>query len=245
MSIGGRLRLRSKIWCMSQPSPPSTESEAFKIYAGNLHRLVGLVKSSPKYPIDDLANLNATLISVVSTLRRLNNSIEDKTVIDPQGFADAAASELRTVLPLSANAIEKLTSRFFLHSWMTVMLVTFAEAYLEDALDVLMSTGLKAAALPIDVSDEMKRKWIRDILRNGRPHEWVKQLKRLGVTGYDESLPDRMKVIWERRHQIIHAAGSEFSSGSLQEFFEAVKVVNRFVDATDKLVQQLCLAPAV
>ena len=129
-----------------------------------------------------------------------------------------------------------LKSRSFLYSWMIVMLVTFAEAYLEDALNLLLASGLSKASLPLPISDEMKRKWVRDILRSGRPHQWIKKLEEFGVTGYSPTLPEEMRAIWERRHHIAHSAEPEVRNTITYEFLDAAKVVANFVDTTDAFI---------
>src|ERR1700722_4535406 len=60
----------------------------------------------------------------------------------------------------AADLTSLLNESHFLGGWLLVMLVTFTEAYLQDALSLLLSEGLHACALPTDVGDEIKRKWI-------------------------------------------------------------------------------------
>src|ERR1019366_3202923 len=164
-----------------------------------------------------------------------------------QGEVDSITKELQQataamapLTPLIDQIAALVKSRSFLYSWMIVMLVTFAEAYLEDALNLLLASGLSKASLPLPISDEMKRKWVRDILRSGRPHQWIKKLEEFGVTGYSPALPEEMRAIWERRHGIAHSTESEVRNTIPYEFLDAAKVVASFVDTTDAFIVTSC-----
>ena len=131
-----------------------------------------------------------------------------------------------------------LNSSHFLSNWMLVMLVTFTEAYLQDILSLIISSGIQVRSLPPAIADEIKNKWTRNI-REGGPRIWVRQLKRLGATGYRRDLVPRMKKIWVRRHEIVHSA-AEIDNTAMQEFISATKVVNEFVETTDQFVVTSC-----
>jgi hypothetical protein len=186
---------------------------------------------SGRDPLQDLTKVGVTLTSVTAKLKTLSGG-----AVNRSGVLPAAEVELKEAVQLHANATDQLVSKFFLHSWMTVMLVTFAEAYLEDVLDALISAGLASSALPQDVNDEIKLKWIRETLR-GKPREWIKQLKRLGVTGFGEDLGRGMEEVWQRRHKIVHGphpkAKPTFHIGHMEQFVKDAKIVNRFVEVTD------------
>jgi hypothetical protein len=213
------------------------------IYQANCDRLMGLIDNSLMETAEEINNVTVTLATVAASLHQLNIDIAAKTAIDPQKIVDDAAAQLNATTPLTTKAVKLITSRFFLYNWMTVMLVTFAEAYLQDALDALVSAGLSGSALAEEVTKEIKRKWIRDILRSGRPHEWITWLKRLGVTGYTEGLADEMKMVWERRHRIVHSPGSGANKFDPKEFAHATEIINGFVEATDALVRACPIMP--
>lgn len=183
--------------------------------------------------LDGFAKLNDALRQVDSKLGQLNQDVACGRDVDAQSVVNQAAVEINASLPLSVLTLDSVISKLLLYSWMTVMLVTFAEAYLSDTIDELVSQGLAASTLPGEVSQQMKRKWIKEMLRSGNPHEWLKQLKMLGVTGYCENLPDQMRSIWDRRHKIVHTSDSHASP---HQFLEAVKVVTGFVSTTEEFV---------
>lgn len=71
------------------------------------------------------------------------------------------------------------------------MLVTFAEAYLEDAFALMISDAFDATALPNAITDEISEKWIKNTIRSGNPHQWINQLKKFGAVGYPDNLAGR------------------------------------------------------
>jgi len=129
-----------------------------------------------------------------------------------------------------------MTSKLFLNSWLIVMLVTFAEPYLADALALMISGELATSSLPQHLADEMKSKWIRNLLRSGNPHNWITELTKLGATRFDQSLGKEMKTIWDRRNVIAHTAEPANTSTALAEFLSASLIVNSFVTTTDRFV---------
>ena len=95
------------------------------------------------------------------------------------------------------------------------MLVTFAEAYLEDVLDSFLTSSLASSTLPSDLREEFNKKWRKEVMRSGNPSHWIKHLRRFGVRGYSDDLPDQLKQIWDQRHRIVHLArpGSRWREG--------------------------------
>ncbi len=116
------------------------------------------------------------------------------------------------------------------------MLVTFAEAYLEYVLLLLISEGLQPSSLPAPIAEELKKMWVKNLLRGGKPHAWIKQLHALGSIGYDECLSSKMQNIWARRHKIAHTADPEINNSASQEFLDALIVVKDFAEGTDAFV---------
>jgi hypothetical protein len=232
---------------------PSVEkrSAPYKVFEANFTRLTTLPHNSlapVRGLIDQLQegiqSLNSALVEMTGRLHALSTA---KPSDGAQGEVNSITKELQQahaamapLTPLIDQFVALLRSRSFLYSWMIVMLVTFAEAYLEDALNLLLASGLSKASLPLPISDEMKRKWVRDIIRSGRPHQWIKKLEEFGVTGYSPALPEQMRAIWERRHHIAHSAEPEVRNTIQYEFLDAAKVVANFVDTTDAFIVTSC-----
>ena len=71
-------------------------------------------------------------------------------------------------------------------------------------------------------------------------------MEKFGATGYSPDLHSRMRDIWKRRHRIVHSAQPETditSIGELQElreFINASKIVDEFIETTDRFVVKSC-----
>ena len=236
---------------MDQIPSAETRSTPYKAFEVNFKRLTTLPHNSLE-PLSGLINqfqgslqpLSSVIVEMTGKLHTLSTA---KPSDGAQGEVDSITKELQqaraamaSLAPLIDQIGALVKSRSFLYSWMIVMLVTFAEAYLEDALNLLLASGLSKASLPLPISDEMKRKWVRDILRSGRPHLWIKKLEEFGVTGYSPALPEEMRAIWERRHHIAHSAEPEVPNTIPYEFLDAAKVVANFVDTTDAFIVVSC-----
>jgi hypothetical protein len=236
---------------MDQTPSAEKRSVPYKVFEVNFTRLTTLPHNSLT-PVRGLIDqfqesiqpLNSAIVEMTSRLHTLSTA---KPSDGAQGEVDSITKELQQataamapLTPLIDQIAALVKSRSFLYSWMIVMLVTFAEAYLEDALNLLLASGLSKASLPLPISDEMKRKWVRDILRSGRPHQWIKKLEEFGVTGYSPALPGEMRAIWERRHAIVHSAEPEVRNTIPYEFLDAAKVVATFVDTTDAFIVTSC-----
>ncbi len=167
-------------------------------------------------------------------MQQARESGYDSTVF--RQHAEALADGLATVNQILAEVTALTNTREFLRAWMIVMLVTFAEAYLEDALSLLISTGFNRSFLPDPIADEITKKWIKNLIRGGNPHEWIKKLEKLGATGYEPDLSIKMQKIWARRHALAHTAEPEIKKTASQEFIDAVLVIKVFAEVTDTLV---------
>ena len=185
--------------------------------------------------VGELARVIAIQKGVTSKLHGLSQDIANSVVVDAQEVVDTASAELRFALPLHQDATEKISSMFFLCSWMTVMLVTFAEAYLEDVLDSFLNASLASSTLPSDLREEFNKKWRKEVMRSGNPSHWINHLRRFGVQGYSDDLPKQLREIWDQRHRIVHSPGQEVDGvKAAQEFIKASKLVTGFVTTTDR-----------
>ena len=120
-----------------------------------------------------------------------------------------ACDENSTMIQANAH------SHFFLFDWMLVMMLTFAEAYLENALLLLvtarpewMATREKMVSGEVVSKVEtlepekqwrgfmaiMRGRWAKQFLRD-TPHDWIKRLMKMGVGQYRASLTAEMTII--------------------------------------------------
>jgi hypothetical protein len=207
------------------------------VYRQNIQRLVELSATSNRSLEQHLEELRAAVSTATGVIDTLN--FEPKTVNTSIGNLKVA---VESVKPLMDEMITAIHSGRFVYSWMTVMLVTFAEAYLEDAFSLLISQGLGSSTLPDPLKEEIRKKWVKEALRSGRPHDWIKQLARFGITGYAPDQADKLLPIWQRRHTIVHTAAPEIPHTAAQQFLDATKLVTNFIEATD--TQLLNISPS-
>jgi hypothetical protein len=237
---------------MSPTTAAPGRSGPCKVFDANLTRLIGLAKHN-------FEPLNQTIIQVHSAVKPISPAIQEVTdkvrsISSRHNFGgvqpelDSIADEIKLIgqriAPLGPlfDQVRMLSqSTTFLSGWMIVMLVTFAEAYLDDVLGLLITNGFAGTTLPASVSDEMKRKWVKEVLRGGSPHQWINKLTEFGVTGYASTLHDQLRDIWQRRHRIVHSA--EVPNMAMTEFTAAATVVNTFINTTDAFIAASCPNP--
>lgn len=115
-----------------------------------------------------------------------------------------------------------LEASSFLNLWYIVMHVTFAEAYLQDALadgatakpslmsgsqQVASFEDVQSASTLEELAAEMRRRWARGFLERGGPAKWIDRLTKLGAKGYREGLASELEEAWGVRHLVVHSAG--------------------------------------
>jgi hypothetical protein len=109
--------------------------------------------------------------------------------------------------------------------WYAVMLVTFAETYLQDVLadsakfDPALMADSKQSALYEqvvaagsieDLATTMRDRWSRNFVNSGGPTYLIDRLKRMGAN-FREGLVDDLEELWGVRHAIVHNAGRRTS----------------------------------
>jgi len=126
----------------------------------------------------------------------------------------------RAVTSFSGSVTEFIHVHNFLYSWMSVMLVTFVEAYMEENLELIARknpTLLKNAdpvSLDVifesdsleDLKAELRQQWAKRTLRGG-PEKWLKRIQEMGARGYEKDCCLRMQHLWDTRNLIVHAQG--------------------------------------
>ena len=124
-------------------------------------------------------------------------------------------------LKAHAELADAADGTFLLHEWAAVMLVTFAETYLQDVLVecAKADASLLGEAKPVatfeavnsscsldELREEMLYQWARTFVDDGGPTRWMGRLERMGVS----TSKDNLRVIeelWGVRHLSVHRAG--------------------------------------
>lgn len=140
------------------------------------------------------------------------------------------------VQPILDEMSKSLQTRMTIMTWAVPMLVTFTEAYLQDAFALMISGACGRTALPGPIVDEISAKWIKNTIRSGNPHQWVNQLKKFGVTGYPDDLASNLQKTWDLRHDIIHSAEPDTTVMKDFPLSESLKTVSILVQTTDAFV---------
>mgnify|MGYP001613909814 CR=1 FL=1 len=123
--------------------------------------------------------------------------------------------------------IEAYASQFraveeYAHLWAIVMIVTAAEAYLQDALafnalhdpSLMKDSALTAtyddiveASTTAKLASVMRSRWARAFVDRGGPPLWILRLSRMGAGPYPDAMPEQLDLIWGIRHVVVHSAG--------------------------------------
>jgi hypothetical protein len=107
-----------------------------------------------------------------------------------------------------------------LQNWLSVMLVTITESYLEEGLVALAAQD---ATLTIDIQlvspktilaakslDELQKdirqQWAARFL-NGGPRQWLPALRKLGAINYEKECGFRLQHLWDTRNLVVHTRG--------------------------------------
>jgi hypothetical protein len=226
---------------VEDPDLEPKRSKPFQIFEANVLRLTALA-TTPHSPIAAMGDrIRQQTESATALVHRLETTINSGreggyNSADFQKHAAPLMADLTVLNETVTNFTGLVKTRQFLGTWMIVMLATFTEAYFEDVISLLISEGLQPSSLPATVAEELKKMWVKNLLRAGKPHAWIKQLQALGVTGYAPDLADKMQKIWKRRHMIAHTADPDINNYASQEFLDALIVVNDFAEATDAFV---------
>jgi hypothetical protein len=114
-----------------------------------------------------------------------------------------------------------LSAIHFMCYWQLVMIVTFAEAYLQDVLvmaaeispDIMRDSKVSSTYDEIMATDsinhlvfDLRRKWASRNFIDSGPKKWIERLHQMGAKDLDSSLGEKMEFAWGVRHLIIHNA---------------------------------------
>jgi hypothetical protein len=128
---------------------------------------------------------------------------------------------VRVVNNLNKRISEYVMASRLSYEWISVMLVAFTEAYLEDGLiglavvnpQLLMNDAPSTDYARIfevqsldELREEMRRQWALQKLQGG-PSKFVRRLKDMGARGYDDREIFRVQHLWDTRNLIVHSRG--------------------------------------
>lgn len=178
-------------------------------------------------------NLDTLKVTFAEAGSALNEAMQGGRLAELQGLSDK-------VIPPMQQMTQTVVSGRFLYSWMIVMVVTFAEAYLEDVFSILITQGLSTSALPAELQTEIAKKWVKEAMRRGRASEWIKHLGKFGISGFPPELPSQLQPIWQKRHTFVHTAEPSMTNAAPQEFLEATKRITSFIEKIDAQLLTLC-----
>ena len=216
----------------------SAKSEPLQIFERNLDSINRLVRVMARQQRDEF-------VPVYDAMEKLKGKV---TTLTTSGLSTPMA-DLQAAVKEIENFVELMT---FLNDWMLVMLVSFAEAYLEDVLFLLVGRNpgwMNDLKLKVSYADlaganslaehmvAMQRRWqacwVNNILRD-KPKEWIKLLERLGADGYRANLAEEITALWEKRHEIVHSGTTRHMS--VREFQRYLDVIDSFLKPTDRFV---------
>jgi hypothetical protein len=111
----------------------------------------------------------------------------------------------------------------FAQMWYTVMLVTFAETYIQDVLaflakhDASLNGGADQVASLADISeatsiedlaDLLRFRWAGNFIDRAGPAKWISKLERQGVRSLEKKVAVTLEELWGVRHVVVHRAGA-------------------------------------
>lgn len=219
-------------------SPGSEALQIFKAHTDNLEYLLeaivretGAAAETGERTVSMMEPKFATAMNLLKTLPDGTDPNRTLVIAQLSTSIDELAEFSKTFVALVlANA----QTHSFLLDWMLAMMVTFAEAYLENALLLLTTARLEwmatkekvvsgddvlkqiQGALPAEtrwqaLMEIMRQRWANKFLEKGTPGVWISRLEnlarleKLGAPKYRKNLGAKMNTIWKRRHEIVHA----------------------------------------
>ena len=187
------------------------------------------------------ANL-CRLILLMNTQRGLSDDANERIdeaksrILEPHATAQSLLTAINEATPVVAEFQISINNRLFSAPWLIVILVTFAEAYLQDAFTMIIHGSFNKGALPDVVVEEVSAKWVKNTLRSGGPPQWITQLKKFGATGFEVDQGTRMQKIWDLRNKIVHTAEPVIEGNPYSVLKDALSLIGEFVMITDALV---------
>lgn len=186
------------------------------------------VKAPENTPKSDaLKNLETNLDQIMAFNKRINakellrtTEVLDQKVRKELASAPKSLERIRRELDAySEYANDWLEFQRPALRWMSVMLVSFLEAYLEDGLgDIAIKNPRLVGNSKIEpmrifevntieeVRSEVRSNWAHDAIRPGGPVMWNKKLRGLGAQSFDEKVVANLQHLWDTRNLIVHSS---------------------------------------
>jgi hypothetical protein len=196
-----------------------------------------MAKAAPKSKASDSAIKTSALINFESNLDQISIFFDRlKPVQLAKAIARSSkmiAKELKSAPAVDVKKIKKITReldavlarveddkafRIPALRMMSVMLVSFLEAYLEDGLVEIALKNPKVIKTPeiepnrlleIDSIDQLRTEirlnWAQGLLRPGGPVTWAKRLRTLGAPELQQTTLSKIQHLWDTRNLITHS----------------------------------------
>ena len=193
----------------------------------NATRLRDLLIFFQRHPV-----IGRELEGVKNETERIKKEAARIRELDRQGSADVLGQvedleEATRNLKAWSEQVERMDAEFqrnvkFLYEWHCVMLVTFTESYLQDALAYfagldreLMGDSLQSASYDQIISAgsvekiavQLRYRWARNFIEGGGPCKWFQRFQKMGASTLTDSLLKPMEDLWGVRHLVVHRAG--------------------------------------
>ncbi len=162
-----------------------------------------------------------SLIEVVNTAwKPIINQLEDVSPKVPTAVPGDEVDKKLDILVTQGEAV--FTGVQFAFEWYVVIIVTMAEAYLEDVLAAaaaldpkLMEKSEQRASYAevIDarslehLADSLRHRWARNFIEDGGPSKWISRLNRMGLTPLTTDNVRKLEELWGLRHTVVHRVG--------------------------------------
>jgi hypothetical protein len=176
---------------------------AFIVFEQNMAH-VGFVQ-------DSLIKGTAEAVPLIQSLQKQIEAIKELGKEEKPPVVEAVVTQLAEISTKYFGGLN------FVREWMSVMLMTFLRAYLEESLvgiavrdaDV-MARVRKMEAVQVDPRwshDEARRIWAERALSGTGPKKWFKYFEDEGVKNYGEVDISNAQHLFDTRNRIVHAAG--------------------------------------
>jgi hypothetical protein len=220
-------------------TPSPQRSTAFQAFEINFQRLTIL----PAFPLKQIqAESTRNTDAVAAAIQTLGKARDTGEGPHLQPIYDHVMVQMEGVRSFFKEVQKEIDASTFLTSWKIVILVSFTEAYVEDAFRIVMAKRLAPDGRDLlqitSTRKDFTRPWVDSIIRAGTA-EWIKMFTKLGVVGYRDNLADELGKTWKRRNDIVHQPRLETMTAQEGEFVNALDAVQHFVLTTDEFIVQV------
>jgi hypothetical protein len=176
---------------------------------------------------DALQDFKTNLDALMAFVERLQS---DKVFDATKALVRAIKKETAAAPQVNIKRLERETKKYktAVDKWiafhrpavrsMSVMLVSFIEAYLEQGLVSLAAKNprlVKAVEIEcrrvfeVESIDELRNEtlwhWAHDALRPGGPETWFRRLRDMGAPTIDQEVIRKVQHLWDTRNLIVHS----------------------------------------